>query len=224
MAKQLTRVVILGLLLGLLLLVLQYVFKIPSESIRYWYPRIGVLVVLLSVVAFGYYHRRFYKKLNALVENYYEQDKEAFLRENLALLEKTKNKTQKAMASLNTSAAYAALERFKDAKTILEAVSDKDLPGDNRYVRIVNLTYTYFRLGENKKAYALIDEHREKLVQLQEKGLMLGRSIAINFIYEMILKANKAEAEKMLEELKAQEAVLLLEGDFLFLEKQIARK
>lgn len=206
------------------MLLFQYIFKIPADTMRYWYPRIMIPLVILVALGYTLYQRRFYKELHALVEQYFDKDKEAFLRENLALLEKTKNKSRRALCQLNTSAAYAGLERFEDAKNMLESTDEEALPGANRYVRIVNLIYSYFRLNEEEKAFALLDQHRERLLAMQKRGVMLGQSINVNFIYELVLRGTPEEGRKLLQEIKEKDPRPLFDEDIYTLEQLLEKR
>lgn len=213
MIRRILRVVLLGFLLGLGILVLQHRFDIPSETIRYWYPRLGIAVVILSALGYSYYLRRFHKALYSLVEKYHTKDREAFLEENLKLLDRTKNKTHRALVKLNLSAAYAELGRFQEAKELLDGIPEGRLTGVNQYVRIVNLTYMNFRLGHKQEALDLIDAHRDQLLALEKRGLMLSQSIEVNFIYEAVAKGEIQHAKELIDAFQKKDYAYHLDKD-----------
>lgn len=221
MKKQLRNIILGGVIFGGILLILEQGFQIPKKVISRYYIILSGIIIIGAVFIDILWQRRFIEKLKGL-ERILREEKnpDKFIEENKKLLQTVKANYNKALIYINLSAGYCDKGDYETAKEILISTPLKGLKGINEIIYYLNLTYIYFRLGENRKALEILERHNKDFSKL-EKHPKLGGHIAVVKILESLIQNNVSQAEALLSTSKEKWKDERLLEDWEYLQNKI---
>lgn len=167
----------------------------------------------------------FTKKLNILGPLLADPKRvDEFILENQKILDsmKRKNPYRIALVKLNLSAAYCRKKDYEKAKLELEEIAPDSVKGANKAVYFINKSYTYFKLGMNEKAVAILKEG-EKSISSMEYHVVLGGNIAALKVIEACTQGDKDKAKMLYGIAKNKWSKVLNKEDYDSLEEMIGK-
>lgn len=198
--KRGTKMVVLGLGLGLSLLVMKIGFRIPNQLVWKYYLSISGIIIAGAIFNFCYNYR-YSKKMNALLPLLKQGDAEKYITEVESLRRKAKGHFANHLLTINLSAGYCKCKRYDKAVELLESLPAEKLSGMFKLVYCINLCLCYFYQNQTDKAMALYESSQSVFYNYRNHKSYEG-NIAVLDIYAAIGRKDYAQAAKMLQNAK----------------------
>ncbi len=155
---------------------------------------IGIIFLLVCLAAFAAFAMWFYKllkKVSDLVPLLME-DPDAYIVEMELLAKSFIPANLKAMLIMNIAVAHMEKNDYKTALQTMARAKATRLKKDTSAVYFLNLAHIYVQLGENKKAYGIIDANKKKFNRLPSGGNLPALTA---FVFSFIAMENGSWAE-----------------------------
>lgn len=198
MKNKMRNVILAGFGLGVIMLLLRYIFKLSEQMMWKYYIIISIFLIAAAMVINLIWQIKIIRKLKGLEKILVEENNaDKFIEENEKLLQTLKSSYYRKCIKINLSAGYCDKGDYEAAKNTLLSISNTRLMGINKVVYNINLAYVYFKLEEDQKAISILEQYDKEFVRL-ENHVSLGGSIAVLKVLQLIAKNQTAEAQKLL--------------------------
>lgn len=221
--KQIIRMVLAGICLGLVLLLVQKGLHIEEAVFMKWYWLAAPGIIAAAVLVHVLYHYSYQKKMRALAALLEEGSTDAYIEGVQSLLASAKSNSLKQVLKLNLSAGYCEKRQFEAALGILEELSEEPLHGVIKMIHRLNLCVCYFYMSQNDKALSLYRES-EKTFAPYRGSSSYGGNLAVLDMLAAIAKGDYFGAKKLLEHAKSTWNTKRLAAEYADLEKLIVKK
>lgn len=215
------RVLSLGLIIGIILLILQIVFKIDSSKLMSYYWKIGVAIILLLAIINTIYFVVFSVILKKKLQLFYEGKYDQYNREMEKILQRAKGENLKNIIRINLSAGYIGNNEYESAKEVLDKVELLRLRDEKlRLVYSINRCVCDFKL-ENYEKFKEDYMANQELFKKYETEQGYAESIAQLEITKCIVEKDFSNARELLYKTRDKYKDSKIKEDYSELEKII---
>lgn len=194
------RVLILGLILGLSLILIEYAFKIDGQTLMAYYWKIALAVLILIIIINTGYFLFYSKKLKEALGLFYAGQTKEYISTMEKLLSKAKGGQLKNILNLNLAAGYLEDKSFEKAKDTLDQIDlDRLKNSDLKIVYYINLAICYFK-AEDFEAFKEIYEEEKDLFEKYVDHKSYGQSISEIKIMAYLVDKDFDTATRLLSE------------------------
>ena len=204
--KGILKPIGLGALVGLILILIQNIFKIDDAIFQDTVLIIFVLIIVGSILFNAIFVRKYQKRIHrqiALLEQ--GKQKEALL-DMQAMLEDAQKKRMKnivRVCRLNMTAALCDLKEYNKALGILNDLGKDKLRGNELFVYDLNLCACYFYLGRYEEGLDVYDRSYTVFQRFKDNPFY-GGYVAVVTIWAMVALGDKDQARTMLANAKVR--------------------
>lgn len=224
--KGILKPLALGALLGIILLIIQNIFKIPDAAFQKW-VFVTFTVVIIASVAFNIfvvrkYQKRILKQI-ALLESGKQEAALLDMQEMLELAHKKGLKNIERICHLNITAALCDLKEYDKALELLKSMEKYKFKGNENFVYKLNLCACYFYLGKYEEGLNVYDNNY-KVFQMFKDNPFYGGNVTLVTIWAMFALGEYDQARSMLKQAKEKWDKKRLYEDYRMLEKLLKDK
>lgn len=216
--KRILKIVAIGIIIGILLVIVQIVFRIPKDVFLHYYWICGVLVILGAVIFNLFYNLRYQKKMKdaaILLENGKAKE---YIEAVEELLKNAKGRHLKNFLTVNLSAGYCDLKEYEKAIELLESLLSVRLNGVLKMVQRLNLCVCYFYSNQGEKGITLFESSQKDFKPFL-KSKLYGGNIAVLDIFVAIEKGEFIRAKELLKSARNDWDNPRLQDDYQYLEE-----
>lgn len=217
------RVLILGLILGLSLLLVEYIFKIDGQTLMAYYWKIALaLLILIIIINTGYF--LFYsKKLKEALGLFYAGKTKEYISAMERLLSKAKGGHLKNILKLNLAAGYLEDKSYTKAKDTLDQIDlDRLKNSDLKVVYYINLAICYFK-AEDFESFKEIYGEEKELFEKYADHKSYGQSLSEIKIMAYLVDKDFDTAKNLLSETREKYTDQRFQESYADLEKLIKK-
>ncbi|MDO5018085.1 MAG: hypothetical protein Q4E02_02170 [Lagierella massiliensis] len=202
MNKKVFKIIGLGLIVGLLVLLVQIVFKLNNEVVMSYYIKISVIVLFLVLVVNSLYFIYMTRKMKNYLTLFYEEKYDEYIDVMEKFLQKARGNALKNIIKINLSAGYIELKDYEKGKELLETLEIHKIKDEQlRLVQWNNLCVAYFHLGEYDK-FKEIYSKQENLFERNKDNVNFAKAIAELKVLYLIIEGDFIKAKDLLSEIR----------------------
>ena len=213
----------LGALVGVILLAIQNVFKIPEASFQKWvfitFALILVGSLFINILFVRKYQKRIHKQI-ALLEAGNAQAALLDMQDMLEMAKVKKLKNIERVCRLNMTAALCDLKEYEKALELLESMDREKIKGNEEFVYDLNLCACYFYVGNYEKGLDVYDRSYTVFQRFKDNPFY-GGYVAVVTIWAMLALKQYDKAHAMLEKAKIKWNKERLYEDYKMIEERI---
>ena len=196
--KKVTKIILIGICVGLILLLLKISFKIDDEAFMHTYWIAGIAIILATALISLCYNLIYFDKVKKISKLLSEEKTQEYISSMENLLKTAKGKTLRNILELNLTAGYIDTKQFDIAIPILEKLSRERLNGSYlNVVHKINLCLSYFKTTQYEKAITIYNEN-QRLLQQYRHHKIYGGNIATLDAIAAIINKQYSQAEELL--------------------------
>lgn len=215
--KRILKMIAIGVIIGILLVVVQIVFRIPKDVFLHYYWICGVLVILGAVIFNLFYNLRYQKNMKdaaMLLENGKAKE---YIEAVEELLKNAKGRHLKNFLTVNLSAGYCDLKEYEKAIELLESLLSVKLNGVLKMVHRLNLCVCYFYSNQGKKGITLYESSQKDFKPFL-KSKIYGGNIAVLGVFSAIENREFIRAKELLKYAREEWDNPRLQDDYQYFE------
>lgn len=217
------RVLILGLILGLSLLLIQYAFKIDEKTLMAYYFKIALAVLILIIIINTGYFFFYSKKLKEALKLFDAGRTKEYISTMENLLSKAKGGHLQNILKLNLAAGYLEDKFYTKAKDTLDQVDlDRLKNSDLRLVYYINLAISYFKV-EDFESFKEIYVDKKDLFEKYVDHKSYGQSISEIKIMAYLIDEDFESATRLLSETREKYTDKRIQESYADLERLIKK-
>lgn len=165
MKKTIFRVLLFGILLGILILIVGKVFHLSTNTLLFALS-LSYIIFLIIMIPYQIRKRNLLNhKIEILLQQMHNGDIENYITGMKQLLKESENDYLKSILTINMSVGYTLKGDFEKANTYLEKIDANTIDKRSQMVLYHNIALNSFWAGENKKACVIMESHKNILQQ-----------------------------------------------------------
>lgn len=224
--KGILKPIALGALVGVILLIIQNIFKIPEAAFQKW-VFIVFIVLLVGTVLFNIlfvrkYQKRVHKQI-ALLEAGETEAALADMQDMMDMAHRKKLKNIERVCRLNMTAALCDLKEYDKALELLESMDRDIFKGNEEFVYDLNLCACYFYVGKYEEGLDVYDRSYEVFQRFKDNPFY-GGYVAVVTIWAMLALGEYDQARNMLAQAKEKWDKERLYEDYKMIEEKLAER
>lgn len=221
--KNIGKPLLVGVVLGLCLIGLQQRLAIDPDTFWRYYAMVAVPLVVGMFLYNHFYHRRYNKKMCALLELLEAGEIDRYLTELTALEQQAKGRYLRLVFRMNRVPAYTDREQYAQAIELLESLSAEPLRGDMKTVHALNLCGCYFFTDQPERAWPLYRAWEKRFRILAAHPMYAGHFAALE-VLAAIYDGEYDTAEQLLTQAEEQYTTHRLQQDYGRIRAILAQK
>lgn len=221
--KRLLRILGIGVLLGLVLVFVQHLFDLSTDTLLHFYWMIAVGVVVAAFLFNALYHRHYQKKMQDAAKLLEQGKTEAYIATVSELRQNAKGRYLKNLFTVNLTTGYCDLKEYAKAIELLRSMESTRLYGTLKIVYAINLCVCWFYGGQPEQAMDLY-ERSQTLFQLPLARRLYGGNVAVLDLFALLEKGDAKQAKELLDAARLQWTDARLQSDFQYLEEKIGQQ
>lgn len=202
--KKILKILGIGFAIGIIMLIIKFIFKIDDKIMLRYYWIIGGIVLAVVLIVNTIY---FFYKTNDLKHSmklFEEMKYKDFVNELEPKIPKIKNKHIQTVMKMNLGAGYLELNDPNKTLSVYETIATDQLKNqDLKLIYSLNTMIAHFKLNNQHKFNELFKTH-ENLLQQFENNPNYGENIKQLYIMKNIFDDDFVLARKNLNELKSK--------------------
>lgn len=212
--KRVMKIILAGICIGIVLLLIQKIFRIDENTLiqGYWIVAFIVVIgaVLINICYNFYYSGRIKKSIQLMNEGKIQEYTDCISK----LLKTAKGKNLRKILKLNLAAGYMEMKQFEHAISILEELSEEGLKGSLfNMIHRINLCQSYFETGQYDKASAIYEENQPLFLKYKEDKDYGGYILMVD-VEAAIMNGQYILAEELLKKAKTESYDMRLQKGF----------